>query len=200
MHPQRHFAHFIKEHGAAVGHCELPGLVAIGACEAAFDVTEFSQQGIVYNRGGVQVTAFPVDHGEFIKPAYGYRVDYEGRSVLISGDTRFDENIIEAGRGVDVLIHEVVTGRERVYEENPGMINIRDHHTTPDQAGLVFDAVQPKLAVYTHLVMLGTPDIPMVSLEELVQQTRTTYSGPLVVGHDLMIIEIGDTVAVYDAP
>ena len=86
---------------------------------ATFNVTEFSGQGVVYDSDGVVVTAFPVDHGELIKPAYGYRVDYEGRSVLISGDTRYDENIIEMGRGVDVLIHEVVTGRDRLYEEYP---------------------------------------------------------------------------------
>ncbi len=165
---------------------------------ATFDVTEFSGQGVICDLDGVKVTAFPVDHGELIKPAYGYRVDYAGRSVLISGDTRYDENIIEAGRGVDVLIHEVVTGQDRLYEQYPALINIRDHHTTPQQAGMIFDAVQPKLAVYTHLVMLSAPDIPVVGLDELVEQTRRTYSGPLVVGRDLMSIEIGDTVAIYD--
>lgn len=165
---------------------------------ATFDVHEFSGTGVVFDQDGVQVTAFPVDHGELIKPAYGYRIDYMGRSVLISGDTRYDENIIEMGRGVDVLVHEVVTGRERLYEEYPALINIRDHHTTPEQVGRIFDAVQPKMAVYTHLVNLSAPGVPVVGADELVQQTRQTYDGPLVVGHDLMGIEIGDTVSVYD--
>ena len=71
-----------------------------------FDVREYSADGVVFDEAGVTVTAFAVDHGQYIKPAYGYRVDYAGRSVVMSGDTRFDENLIEAARGADVVIHE----------------------------------------------------------------------------------------------
>ena len=144
------------------------------------------------------MTAFPVDHGELIKPAFGYRVDYQGRSVLISGDTKFDESIIEAGLGVDVLIHEVLAAEDRLYDQNPALAAIRDHHTTPEQAGMIFDAVRPKLAVYTHLVNLSAPNIPPIGLDDLVEQTRRTYQGPLAVGHDLMTIEVGESTAVYD--
>ena len=55
-----------------------------------FDIHEFSDNGVVFEEDGITVTAFAVDHGQYIKPAYGYRVDYAGRSVVISGDTRFD--------------------------------------------------------------------------------------------------------------
>jgi len=165
---------------------------------ATFAVTEFERDGVVFERDGVKVSAFEVDHGALIKPAVGYRVDYEGRSVLISGDTRYDERIATMGRGVDVLIHEVVTGRDGLYDEHPELISIRDHHTTPEQAGRIFAAAKPKLAVYTHLVNLSAPGVPVVDDEQIVAQTRRTYAGPIVVGHDLMAIEIGDAVAVYD--
>ena len=165
---------------------------------AMFDVAEFSGRGVIYDEDDVRVTAFPVDHGELIKPAFGYRVDYQGRSVLISGDTKFDEGLIEAGRGVDVLIHEVLVGDDRLYEQNRALAAIRDHHTTPEQAGMIFDAVRPKLAVYTHLVNLSAPNIPAIGLDDLVEQTRRTYRGPLAVGHDLMTIEVGESTAVYD--
>ena len=165
---------------------------------AMFDVAEFSGRGVIYDEDDVRVTAFPVDHGELIKPAFGYRVDYQGRSVLISGDTKFDEGLIEAGRGVDVLIHEVLVGDDRLYEQNRALAAIRDHHTTPEQAGMIFDAVGPKLAVYTHLVNLSAPNIPAIGLDELVERTRRTYRGPLAVGHDLMTIEVGESTAVYD--
>jgi ribonuclease Z len=62
-------------------------------------------EGIVFDNNGVKVTAFVVDHGR-VKSAFGYRVDYGGHSVALSGDTRFSENLIEFSRGVDVLIHE----------------------------------------------------------------------------------------------
>ena len=55
----------------------------------------------------MRVTAFKVDHGEHIKPAYGYRIDFGGRSALISGDTRYSENLLKYAKGVDLLIHEV---------------------------------------------------------------------------------------------
>jgi ribonuclease Z len=53
--------------------------------------SEFREGCAVYSRNGVTVTAFEVDHGKYIKPAYGYRVDYAGRSVVISGDTRYSD-------------------------------------------------------------------------------------------------------------
>jgi len=165
---------------------------------ATFDVTEFESDGVIYERDGVKVRAFEVDHGALIKPAYGYRVDYAGRSVLISGDTRYDERVAAAGRGVDVLIHEVVTGRDGLYDEHPELISIRDHHTTPEQAGRIFAAAKPKLAVYTHLVNLSSPGTPVVDDEDIVAATRRSYAGPLVVGHDLLAIEIGDAVSIYD--
>jgi ribonuclease Z len=166
---------------------------------ADFAVTEFPEEGgVVYNRKGVTVRAFKVDHGELIRPAVGYLIEYAGRSVLISGDTRYDEDIARMGEGVDVLIHEVVTGRPELYDAHPELISIRNHHTTPEQAGRIFAMAKPGLAVYTHLVNLGAPGFPVVSDEELIEATRTTYDGPLVVGHDLMGIDIGDSIAVFD--
>ena len=70
---------------------KLPGA---GAMVIANDV----QEGVVYNKNGVKVTAFLVDHGE-IKPALGYRIDYAGHSVTLSGDTRPSENLIASPRG-----------------------------------------------------------------------------------------------------
>jgi ribonuclease Z len=167
---------------------------------AAFSVTEFSTGGVVYEQAGVKVTAFEVNHGELIKPAYGYRVDYGGHSVLISGDTKYDERVIAAAKGVDVLIHEVMSTDDRVFESAPQLLSVKDHHTMPAEAGMIFDRVKPKLAVYTHIVMLSLPGIPPPPLSDLVQRTRTTYRGPLVIGEDLMRFEIGDSVAVYRGP
>jgi ribonuclease Z len=71
------------------------------------EVEEFNSDGVVYKKNGVTVIAFEVDHGDVIKPAYGYRIEYDGRSVVISGDTRFNENVVKHGLGADLLIHEV---------------------------------------------------------------------------------------------
>ena len=160
---------------------------------------EFHEDGVVYEAGGVAVTAFAVDHGDLIKPSYGYRIDYDGRSVVISGDTKFDENLIEAAQGADLIVHEVALASEELLESSEQFRRIVAHHTTPEEAGIVFDRVGPKLAVYTHLVMLSGPDIPEAPLASLITRTRTNYDGPLIIGEDLMSFLVGDTVSVMKA-
>ena len=155
----------------------------------AVKVDEFAADGVVFDRDGVRVTAFEVDHGDVIKPAYGYRIDYRDRSVVISGDTRFSENLIRHGSGADLLIHELGAAKPELLK-NPAMQRIIDHHTTPRDVGRVFDRTRPKLAVYTHIVRLSNATIPEPSLAEILAETRETYSGPLVFGEDLMTFDV----------
>ena len=152
---------------------------------------EFAADGVVYEKDGVRVTAFEVDHGDAIKPAYGYRVDYHGHSIVISGDTRFNENVIKYGTGADILVHEVAAVRPELLKDQQ-VQRVMAHHTSPQEAGTVFSRARPKLAVYTHLVLPSRPTIPAVTIDELVAQTRETYGGPLEVGEDLMSVEIDD--------
>ena len=152
---------------------------------------EFSAEGVVYERDGVRVTAFEVDHGDEVKPAFGYRIDYGGRSVVISGDTRFSENVIKHGTGADLLVHEVAAVRPELLKDQQ-VQRAMAHHTSPQEAGRVFSRARPKLAVYTHLVLVARVNMPELTAEELVAQTRETYDGPLQVGEDLMRFDIGD--------
>jgi len=165
-----------------------------------FTAHEFAEDSVVYESAGVTVTAFAVDHGELIKPAYGYRVDYGGRAVVISGDTRFDRNLIAAAKGADLLIHEVVLVSDELLKTSEAIRIITAHHTMPEEAGIVFDEVNPKLAVYTHLVSLGSAEIAAEPLENLLPRTRMNYGGPLVIGEDLMRFEIGDTIEILAPP
>jgi ribonuclease Z len=160
---------------------------------------EFDQDGVVYEKDGVVVTAFAVDHGDLIKPSYGYRIDYDGRAVVISGDTKFDRNLIKAAKGADLVVHEVALASDELLASSEQFRRIVAHHTTPEEAGIVFDEISPKLAVYTHLVMLSGPDIPEAPLASLVTRTRSNYDGPLIVGEDLMSFIVGDTVTVIKA-
>lgn len=134
-------------------------------------------EGQVYDENGVRVTAFNVDHGH-VKPAFGYRIDYGGYSVVLSGDTRPSENLVDFSTGVDLLIHEVVLNK-------PTRI-----HTTPEQAGEIFTRVKPRMAVYSHTAT------PVAKSAELIAATRKTYDGPLEVGEDLMTIEVGKEIKV----
>jgi ribonuclease Z len=158
-------------------------------------VEEFDRDGVVYEKNGVKVIAFEVDHGAVIKPAYGYRIEYGGRAAVLSGDTRYNANVIKYGTGADLLVHEVATAAPELMQE-PYVQRIIAHHTTPREAGQVFAQTKPKLAAYTHLVMLGSDKVAPPTIDDLIAQTRQTYDGALEVGEDLMSFEIGDTVTV----
>jgi ribonuclease Z len=161
-------------------------------------ITKEITEGVVYEKNGVKVTAFNVDHGELIKPAFGFRIDYQGRSVVLSGDTRFSENLIRFSKGVDVLFHEVGAAKAETMRTSDAARRIIGHHTTPEDAGRVFDRVKPKLAVYTHIVLLSTDlTISPPTVEDLVTLTRKNYAGPLEVGEDLMSVEVGDKITVH---
>jgi ribonuclease Z len=151
------------------------------------------QPGEVLERNGVRVTAFAVDHAPVV-PAYGYRVDYRQRSVVFSGDTRYSDAVIAASRGADVLIHEVVSPEvERARTQVKDLATVERiiaHHTTPEEAGRIFTAASPRLAVYSHIV--PSP----ATATDLIGPTRRTWKGPLEVGEDLMRISIGDRVTV----
>jgi ribonuclease Z len=161
----------------------------------ATSVTEFDRDGVVYEKNGVKVIAFAVDHGEFIKPAYGYRIEYQGRAAVFSADTRYNENVVKHGTGADLLVHEVAAARPELMQEDY-IRRIVAHHTTPREAGLVFSRTRPKLAAYTHLVLLVSDKVPPPSIDDVVRETRETYDGPLEVGEDLMSFDIDETVTV----
>ncbi len=169
------------------------------AAAVAVKATEISA-GAVYEKDGVKVTAFDVNHGDMIKPAFGYRIDFGGRSVVISGDTKFEENLIKHATGVDLLIHQVAAARPELLKI-PLFKVIMAHHTSPEEAGTVFSRAKPKLAVYYHFVLLGTPKIKPLSEADVLEMTRTTYKGPLMIGEDLTAFIItADEVKVIEPP
>lgn len=150
-------------------------------------VSQDIKEGTVFDRKGLKVTAFLVDHGP-VSPAFGYRIDYRGHSVLLSGDTRMSENLVRHATGVDVLVHEVTDAVAlRATAKNLARTEaIIEHHTTPDQAGQIFSRVKPRLAVYSHAP----------ATLAVIEQTRKTYSGPLQGAEDLLTIDIGDQITV----
>jgi ribonuclease Z len=157
-------------------------------------VEEFEKDGVVYEKNGVKVIAFTVDHGHAIKPAVGYRIEYKGHCVVISGDTRYDQNVITHGTDADLLIHEVGAARPDLLASNVAVQRVIAHHTTPKEAGMVFSQAKPKMAVYSHIVLLSREKFPEPTLDDVVAETRQTYRGPLAIGEDLMSFEIGETV------
>lgn len=122
---------------------------------------------VVLEEDGLRITAFAVHHDP-VKPAYGYRFDYGGRSVVVSGDTTKDASLIAAAKGADVLFHEAQAnhlvevigaaggrgGRARVEKI---MGDIPSYHTSPVEAAEVANEAGVALLVMYHL----TPPPPV---------------------------------------
>ncbi|HEU4333316.1 MAG TPA: MBL fold metallo-hydrolase [Candidatus Eisenbacteria bacterium] len=162
------------------------------APEGARIVVGEIREGVILDEGGLKITAFEVDHAP-VAPAFGYRVEFAGRSVVFSGDTRASENLVRYARGVDLLVHEVVAPESfaRVGLRGERIRAVIAHHTTPEQAGEIFAKAQPRLAVYSHIAQPGATE------SDLIPPTRRTYSGRVEAGEDLMVIEVGETIAVH---
>jgi ribonuclease Z len=112
----------------------------------------------------------------------------------MSGDTTLDDNVVKHGADADVIIHNVIAFSERL-SQLPEMQGVLAKLTTPEQAAEVFTRASPEMAVYSHIVTkeLHGDKGP----EAIIARTRAAgYDGPLTMGADRMVIEIGDKVEV----
>ncbi|GAA5534284.1 MBL fold metallo-hydrolase [Deinococcus aluminii] len=152
------------------------------------------RDGVVYQRDGVRVTAFIVQHGDG-NPAFGYRIDYAGHAVVLSGDTTYNDNVVRQGQGADLIVHNVIAFSDRL-TRLPEMQGVLAKLTTPQQAAEVFVKAHPRLAVFSHIV---TKELPTGEEGDkiILERTRKAgYNGPLQMGQDRMVIEIGNQVVV----
>lgn len=157
------------------------------------------QAGVVMEQDGVKVTAFAVDHDP-VDPAFGYRFDFAGRSVVISGDTVRSASLIEAAKGADLLFHDamaqpVVRMLQAARAQIPGdrlakiLADIQTYHApVSDLAAVAKEAEVSKLVLY-HLVPAS--DNPMV-------MSQFQAAGPdVVVARDGLLFELprdGDVI------
>lgn len=136
---------------------------------------------VVYDSGGVRVTAFQVNHGEW-REAYGYRFDSPGRSIVLSGDTRPSEELVRMATGVDVLIHEVQPSDSTQHPGNRSATEwaryVRAYHTTALQLGELAARAGPKLLIVYHNGRRVTDD-------RLLADIRRSFSGPVAIAADL---------------
>jgi ribonuclease Z len=147
--------------------------------------------GVVYDAGGIKVTAFQVEHDDG-NPAFGYRIEAAGRVILLSGDTTYSDNVVQNGMNADLLVSNVVAFSDAM--EKAGVLKpVINKLTTPEQAAAIFLKTKPRLAVYSHIVKKELPGDAGDSV--IMERTRKAgYAGPLVMGQDRMTIEVGDQV------
>ena len=149
----------------------------------------------VYDWDGVKITAFKVDHRPVV-PAVGYRVDYKGRSLVISGDTVYSESLLEHAKGADVLFHEALnTAMVRMMNDNAaetgspslGKVtrDIPGYHSTPEDAAKIAHAANVKRLIYYHII----PPFPSIIFKKsFLGDAKSYYNGPITIGEDGMLV------------
>ncbi|MBI3404551.1 MAG: MBL fold metallo-hydrolase [Acidobacteria bacterium] len=137
---------------------------------------------VVYQDADLRITSFAVDHRP-VEFAFGYKFECGGKSVVISGDTRPNENVIKFAKGADILVHEVYLAAhfDRL-DSKEVAARLKSYHTSAEEVGQVATKAGVKTLVLTHL-------IPADGGEKFVSEARKNFKGKIIVGKDLLRIE-----------
>ena len=148
-------------------------------------IDERAAPGVVLRENDVVVTAALVDH-QTVAPAFACRFDTPGRSIVISGDTHYSDNLVALAKGADLLIHEAIYAPaiDQMGGENTATLqnHLRRSHTTTEDVGLVAARAGVKKLVLSHLV----PADPTITDDMWLAGVRRHFAGEAVVGRDLM--------------
>lgn len=162
-----------------------------------FSLTQDGSAQVAFTDGELTVRVFPVTHTP-IEPAVGYRFDYKGRSLVISGDTVKDAHLIEAARGADLLAHEAQNndivakmGATAAKLDRPRLQkvlgDIPSYHTSPVEAAEVANAAGVPLLLMYHL----TPPPPNRIAESVfLRGVAAVRKDGIELARDGMLIEL----------
>jgi ribonuclease Z len=152
---------------------------------------------VVMDNKGLRITAFRVNHAP-IEPAVGYRFDYQGRSVVITGDTKKTPSVVTMSKDVDLLVHEALQPKLVNLLENEFnnknmphighvMRDILNYHTTPEEAAEQASAAGAKQLVLNHIV----PPMPLrYGYPAFLGDAAKHYTGVITVGEDGMLFSL----------
>ena len=140
-------------------------------------VTEI-EEGIVFQKDDLTVEAFAVNHGK-IKPAFGYRITTDERSIVVSGDTAYSEKLLEKARGADILFHEVISDSGLAGQTEFWQNYHKSSHTPASVLGRLASEAKPGLLVLYHGLFYGVPEAVIVD------EVKATYNGEVVLADDL---------------
>ncbi|MCF4166248.1 MBL fold metallo-hydrolase [Zavarzinia compransoris] len=151
----------------------------------------------VYEADGVKVTAFAVDHAP-AAPAVGYRFDYGGRSLVLSGDTAPSANLEAFAEGADLLVHEALSPRlvamlgEAAGAAGRGnlvhvMEDIPGYHTAPTDAAAIAARAGVRRLVFVHV----TPPLPNALLHGVfLDGVADIFDGPVDIARDGLLLSL----------
>ncbi|MFW9822564.1 MAG: MBL fold metallo-hydrolase [Candidatus Thorarchaeota archaeon] len=150
------------------------------------------EKGLCYERNGIKVYAFDVDHSP-VNPAVGYRIEYKGLTVVITGDTVKTQNLVNHSKNADILFSEAISFdllnnmKSTVKNFNPRLAkilsDIQSYHMNPVSAAKLAHEAQAKKLVFIHI----TPPLLNENLEKIyLKDVSEVFNGEVVLGEDRM--------------
>lgn len=182
----------IAHHGEAVAR---PG--GFGGAPAIIALPDGVPAMVVHDRDGVRITVIRVDHSP-VAPAYGYRIEYKGRAIAISGDTVYSPTFVTASKSADVMFHEALNKpmiaalqkklAERGRKDSAKIMgDIPGYHASPEDAARAARDAGVKALVLYHLV----PAPPVRLIEPLfLGDAPKVFTGRLELGRDGLIVSL----------
>jgi ribonuclease Z len=155
----------------------------------------YMKVGTAYDENGVKITHFPAVHDR--DGSISYRLEWNGLSMVFTGDTKPSNYSIDNGKDVDVFIHEMVVPVDVWASKNSGLqpgdqgwdqaVNaaqmVQDSSHTPEQAlGYILEQVKPRLGVATHF------QVNADTIDQAVKNVQSWYKGPFAIATDLLVI------------
>ncbi|MEN8159655.1 MAG: MBL fold metallo-hydrolase [Myxococcota bacterium] len=168
-----------------------------GMTARSFPEPAVGEAPAVFEADGLRVTAFVVDH-EPVRPAVGYRFEYGGRSVLVSGDTAKSANLEAQAKGVELLVHEALAAqlvaRMNAAAQAAGRANmakitsdIPDYHATPVEAAEIAAAAGAKHLLFYHVA----PPLPLPGLDQaFLEGVADAFDGGVTLGRDGTLVSL----------
>ncbi len=190
-------AAYAQDNGYRTAHhgADIAPPSGAGALAVPFALT--GESAVVFEQGGLKVTAFRVDHDP-VSPAVGYRFDYKGRSAVISGDTAKSATLEKVAKGADLLVHEALqpklVGKMTDALDRKGIKNtakitrdILDYHASPEEAAESAAKAGVRQLVMSHIV----PPIPSPFFyPAFLGDVPKRFKGEIVVGEDGMLFSL----------
>jgi len=142
-------------------------------------------EGVCFKTDAVTVTAAPTDHRP-VEPSIGFRVEHEGRSVVLAGDTVPCESLDGLCRGSDALVHTALRADILSAAPMQRLKDVTDYHSSVEQAAQTAARAGVSTLVLTHYVPALTPETE----PEWRARAAAHFSGKIELGDDLHRVEI----------
>ena len=139
----------------------------------------------------LSIKTFENDHGH-IENSYGFKIKFGNKKIVYSGDTTYSKNVVENSKNADILIHEIMSVSEKIFDKNKRLRAVARTHTNINQLVRILNKARPKLTILNHALLFGVKEKYVLS------EIKKGYDGNVIFANDLMSIDLGNEINIFN--